>query len=222
MPMHSLRLKLLLMPAIALGFSLPGCLLGSKAVLPRHTAGNLKMLENPLAKIFGGGDKPKEPKGGALSQGFDTLLKDAPLPVKLAAGLMKPLVGALESAIEQSQEDADALLAEAQGALRADQRVTALLGTDVTIGSVFSTASSSSSINGKVQKSVNLQCQCAGSMGTGVVAISGRSDDKGNVSVDQLQVQAGGQVFAVQTLRGGPGGGAGASGSNGIIDVDVI
>ena len=46
-------------------------------------------------------------------------------------------------------------------------------------------------------------------------------DDKGNVSIEQLQVQAGGQVFAVQTLRGGPGGGAGSFG-NGVIDVDVI
>ena len=42
------------------------------------------MLENPLANFFGG-NKPEQQqqKGGALTNGVDALLKDAPLPVKV-------------------------------------------------------------------------------------------------------------------------------------------
>ena len=106
------------------------------------------MLENPLAKFFGG--EEKKPKGGALSTGIDALLKDAPLPAKLAANLAKPLVGALGEMIAEGQEDSDALLDSAASALARDSRVTALLGPDPQIGGVFSSASSN--MNGQTPK----------------------------------------------------------------------
>ena len=97
------------------------------------------MQENPLARIFGG-DKKK--KGGALTNGLDEVLKNAPLPVKLAAQLAKPLIGALETALEEGQADTDVLLTKAESALRRDARITQLLGDDVEIGSVFFSSSS--------------------------------------------------------------------------------
>ena len=173
------------------------------------------MQDNPLARFFGGEDKDKK-KAGPLTTGLDALTKDAPLPVKIALGLAKPLIGALETAISEGQEDADVLLDEAQNALRLDSRATALLGNDLEIGAVFSSASSN--FNG--QKSMQLQCQCAGSSGSGVVALRGESDGNGGMSISQLQLQAGGQSFEVPTLRGA-GGGRGAS-TGGVVDVDGV
>jgi len=107
------------------------------------------MQENPLARIFGGGDKKK--KGGALSNGLDEVLKNAPLPVKLAAQLAKPLIGALETLLEEGQADTDVLLTKAESALRRDARVTQLLGDDVEIGGVFMSSSSNiNSVGGQV------------------------------------------------------------------------
>ena len=180
------------------------------------------LLENPLANIFGGDKKKKQES--ALTTGFDALFKDAPLPVKMMAGLMKPLVGSLGAAIQESQADADELLQEAQNALRVDGNAAALLGANIQIGSVFSTSSSSSNINGQVRKMVMLQAQCAGTAGSGVVAIRGESDGRA-IQVASLQLQAGGQVINVPTLRGGGGGGMGGGsgvGTDGVIDVDVM
>jgi hypothetical protein len=152
-----------------------------------------------------------------------------PSQVKLMAGMMKPLIGGLAAAIQESQEDADQLLVEAQSALRADGRITSMLGQDVVVGAVFSTASSSSSMNGVTTKQLSLQCQCSGSSGaSGVVAIRGESDGSA-VRVVSLQVQAGGQVIDVPTLRGGGlgggmngmGGGTSGGGGGAVIDVDA-
>ena len=193
---------------------------GACARRPPRLAACVTMLENPLARIFGGGEK--KDKGGPLSTGLDAITRDAPLPVKLAVGLMKPLVGALEAAIVEGQEDADALLIEAQSALRLDNRATAMLGADIQTGAVFSSASSN--LNG--QKSIQLQCQCAGSSGSGIVSIRGESGSGGGseMSIVQLQLQSGGSVIDVPTLRGGGGRGASGGGSSSagdVIDVEV-
>ena len=187
------------------------------------------MLENPLAKFFGG--EEKKPKGGALSTGIDALLKDAPLPVKAMGALLKPLAQGLETMIEEGAADQDMLLAEAQSSLRADPRAASLIGEGASIDGVFSSSSSSSSINGVTKKMVMLQAQASGSFGSGVVAIRGEADG-GEVFVTSLQLQAGGQVVDVPTLRGGGGGGGfgggaprggGASvGNDGVIDIDVV
>ena len=111
--------------SMALAFAPPGLHVQPAARVLRTPAVS---MSNPLAKFFGG-DK-KEEKGGELSSqmtsGLDQLLKDASLPVKMMASLAKPLIGALGDALEESQANSDALLQEAQGALRADGRVTAL------------------------------------------------------------------------------------------------
>jgi len=179
------------------------------------------LIENPLAKLFGG-DKKAEPTGGALSNGVDSLLKDAPLPVKILGGLVKPLLSGLETALEEQAEASDALLSEAQSCLRADARVAELIGENVQVGAVFSSMSSSSSVNGMMQKSVQLQAQCTAAFGSGVVAIRGESEAD-RMRIRSLQFQAGGRVIDVPTIRGGGGGfgggGGATSGSDVVIDI---
>ena len=176
------------------------------------------MLENPLANFFGGNKPAEKERGGALTNGMDALLKDAPLPVKVLGGLMKPLVKGLENALEQQAEATDALISEAGSCLRADPRVTELLGEDVEIGGVFSSASSN--INGA--QSINLQAQCAGRIASGVVAIRGQTGADGQLGIASLQVQAGGRVIDVPTIRGGGSGmGSGGGGMGGGMGGDM-
>ena len=188
-----------------------------KALMPARSV--ITMQENPLAKFFGGDGKSKK-KGGALSNGLDELTRNAPLPVKLAVGMLKPLVGILETAIAEGQADADEMLFEAQNSLRLDSRATAMLGSDITIGPVFSSASSN--VNG--MKAMQLQCQCTGTAGTGVIAIRGSSDGTGKMRVETLSLQAGGRVIEVPTLRGGKsaGGRAGAASRGPVQDSDRV
>ncbi len=172
------------------------------------------MQDNPLANFFGGGKK-KPKKGGDLAKdGLDALLKDAPLPVKLIGGMLKPLAGMMGDMIAEGAEDANDLLAEAGSALRSDPQVRDLLGSDVEIGAVFS--SMSSNVNGV--KTMQLQAQCAGSKGSGVCAI--RGGGTGSAAVESIQVQVGGRVITVGSLRGS-GGGSSGGGADGVIDIEV-
>ena len=166
----------------------------------RHAA---VTMSNPLARFFGGEDKDKK-TGGVLTNGLDELLKDAPLPVKLAAQLAKPLVGALEVALKEGAEDSEVLLESAQSALQRDARVTALLGPDVQIGGVFSSASSN--ING--QKMIQLQFSISGGA-TG--ALRGETPSGGGApKLVSLQVSGGGQQFDVPVGLGSAGSSAGS------------
>ena len=202
-----------------------------RCLATRHAA--VTMSNNPLARFFGDKDKKDKKKGGALSNGLDELLKDAPLPVKLAAQLAKPLIGALEVALKEGAADSDALLESAQSALERDARVTALLGPDVQIGGVFSTASSN--MNG--QKTIQLQFSIGGGA-TG--ALRGESpQDGGAPKLVSLQVSGGGQQFDVPVGLGSAGSSAGSEGTrddssrnvrssrggggmgDGIIDIDA-
>ena len=199
------------------------------ATSSRHTAA--RMSKNPLARFFG--EKDNNSKGGALSNGLDELLKDAPLPVKLVAQLAKPLIGALETVLKEGAEDTEALLDAAQSALERDSRVTALLGPDPQIGGVFSSASSN--MNG--QKSVQLQFSLSNGA-TG--ALRGESPQGGGApKLVSLQVSGGGQQLDVPVGLGSAGGsarnegtrdsnrnsrsgaGSAGAGSGGVIDVDA-
>jgi len=177
---------------------------------------------NPLAKWFGG-DKKKEEKsaGGELVAGIDALLKDAPLPVKMLGGMMKPLVQGMGQMIAESANDAGELQDAALRALRMDSRAVAALGRDISSGGVFSTSSSSSSINGRTQKRIQLSFSVLGSGGQqGMATVLGTASDGSAIRIDQLQLQANGQVINVS--GGGGGGGNGGGGNDGVIDVEVV
>ena len=175
------------------------------------------VMNNPLARFNPFNPSPKEPES-ALTNGMDELLKDAPLPVKVLGGIVKPLIAGLGAALRESQAQSESLLQEAQGALRADSRVASLLGGDVVVGATFS--QSSSNVNGAV--SLALQCQLSGKSGEGVVSIRGQGGN-GDVYVTSLVVQVNGQQFEVPTLRGGGGGDvSGGAGDSGVIDIEVV
>uniref|UniRef100_A0A6T8BWP4 Plastid lipid-associated protein/fibrillin conserved domain-containing protein n=1 Tax=Prymnesium polylepis TaxID=72548 RepID=A0A6T8BWP4_9EUKA len=186
--------------------------LPSERLLPGACSTSRTSRPAALLDLFG--KKPKKEEG-ALATGLDALVKDAPLPVKLAVGLMKPLVGALESTMRESAADADDLLEEAGRRLRLDTR----LG-GAQLGRVFSTSSSSSSINGVTQKRINLQCELVGASGSlmGTAALQGATQPEGKVGLAALQVQlSDGRVLDVAGGGGGGGGGGGDA-----IDVEVI
>ena len=59
-------------------------------------------MNNPLARFNPFNPSPNEPES-ALTNGIDELLKDAPLPVKVLGGLVKPLIAGLGAALQESQ-----------------------------------------------------------------------------------------------------------------------
>eukprot|EP00327_Prymnesium_parvum_P000678 CAMPEP_0182839570 /NCGR_PEP_ID=MMETSP0006_2-20121128/23936_1 /TAXON_ID=97485 /ORGANISM="Prymnesium parvum, Strain Texoma1" /LENGTH=185 /DNA_ID=CAMNT_0024968727 /DNA_START=34 /DNA_END=591 /DNA_ORIENTATION=+ len=144
-----------------------------------------------LLDFLGGKKKPKREES-ALTTGLDQLLRDAPLPMKLAAGMLRPLVGALEGAMRESAADADDLH-----------------------------GSSTSTINGVTQKQITLQCDVIGPTGIpqGNALVQGGTLADGKLGITGLRVQLrDGRVVDV----GAGGRGSGRGGVDDVIDVDVL
>ena len=99
--------------------------------------------------------------------------------------------------------------------MQRDERVTALLGPDVSVGGIFS--SSSSNING--QKSLTLGVTVSGG---GSASLRGEAVPGGTVKLSSLQVSAGGQVIDVPVGMGAPPSSGSASSGGGVIDIDSV
>ena len=123
------------------------------------------------------------------------LAEDGKLPFglsNLAAGLAK----ALESVLDGAYPGQIALMEEAEAALRADERATQLLGSDLTLGEIDAKASMS------VTAGVQIMCECTGSRGAGTVTIGGArldEEDGGGLSLQLLRLESGNEdIYVVE------------------------
>ena len=198
--------RLLLLLSAAAALRLPP----QRLPTPRAAA---PCMQLQIPDPFGMFKPKKKESGGALSRGIDEVVRDAPLPVKMAASLLKPLAGALETAFQDQQADADELLYQAEAALRADSRVTTAFGAGVAPGAVFSSSSASSSMGGAARRTTTLQFQ----LGTGGVGLArGEGAEGERMQLVELRVRAGGSDFSVDIS------GSSMGGSGDVIDVDAM
>jgi hypothetical protein len=178
------------------------------------------MLENPLARFFGGG-KEKQ-RSSSLARSIDQVLEGAPLPAKLIANLLiKPLAGALETVLAENADDTQDLVDQAVRALRREPDVASALGVPsdgIEAGPIFSSMGGSTSINGRVSKSLQLQFQLTGGA---VAAVRGKGDEAGRMKLIDVQVRAGGRVMTVTGVGGADGGSRRGGGGDGVIDVEA-
>ena len=155
---------------------------------------------------------------------------EQPLPAKLLANLIiKPLASALEKVISEGADDANDLVEQAVRALQRDPDVAAALcmsADAIEAGPIFSSMGESSSINGRVSKSLQLQFQLGGA----VAAARGQGDEEGRMKLIDVRVQAGGRTITATAAGGGGGSGGISEGSRGgasggfdatIIDVEA-
>ena len=135
-----------------------------------------------------------------------------------------PLFGGMASALAEGRAETDALLRQAESACRGDARVTALLGSDVTIGGVF--GGDAVSVNGRKRLQVEVSLS-GGGQGVGQAVVRGESAPRGGggggggggVRLASLQVRAAGQVIDVQ-VAGGAAAGGGRGATSEVIDVE--
>mgnify|MGYP003685051411 CR=1 FL=1 len=216
------RLLLLVLSVGAAAFS-PGPLLTSPiAARSPRSVSTVVLLENPLAKFFGGNkNQEKEKTSSSLAKTIDQALVGAPLPAKILANvLIKPLAGALENTLRESAEDSDDLINQAVSALRRDPDVLAALGVSADVleaGPIFSSLGGSSNINGQISKNLQLQFQVVG----GAIAVArGQGDESGRMKLVDVQLRVGTRVMTVAGVGGASAGGRGGS-SGGVIDVEA-
>lgn len=139
-----------------------------------------------------------------ISGGLSDLLRDAPLPIRMIGGLVKPMISTVMSGlaetIAEQQETVSSLLSAAQRCLEEDDRVSQVLqgggSLPLRVSPPFSQSSSTSSINGQTMSRVELAFEVSGPVQSGVVRLSAS-----NGKITRLTLQAAdGRVLEVSTV----------------------
>jgi len=152
-----------------------------------------------------------------VNQAIDTLLKDAPLPFKLAAPFMKSVAGMVQTSLAESQSEIKEVVELTRQALSSDPQAKALLGSQIMCDAPFSSSFSSVDINGQVSKQIQLGFQVQGSSGSGTVAVSATNTGD-SVALGDVFLQCGmGKAIKVQTDLA-----PSSSDNDDIIDVEIV
>jgi hypothetical protein len=112
---------------------------------------------------------------------INTLLKDAPLAIRLLAKAITPLISSMAGAFAEQSASMAEILDQAQDLVNRDAYLAACLGAPVRLGPPFGQSSSSSNMNGQVSTQVRLQLPVLGgngSQGTAtILAVNGDIED---------------------------------------------
>ena len=144
-----------------------------------------------------------------ISGGLSELLRDAPLPVRAMGKLIQPLVSSAMSGLAETlaeQKDAvDAVLRAARNCLDSDPAVERALGTPLIVSPPFSQSSSTSTINGRTSRRMELVFNVQGSTMSAVARVSATSGgSNAPPTIEQLQLQtSNGRVLNVATTYTG-------------------
>lgn len=187
----------------------------------------------------GGGITKKEQTKQDVSSSIDTMLKDAPLGVRMMGKMVKPLissvVGNLAQAMEEQTQSMNDVLDNARNLIVRDGRAIEFLGEPIEVGSPFSQSSSSVSINGETRSSIQASVEVRGSRGSGVATISATDGQihtlnlnvaGRNISIDTIpSASADSWASSSQSFAGSKrsdGLGKNSRGDDNIIDVEFV
>jgi len=168
----------------------------------------------------------KEKAKDEFSNSIDTMLKDAPLGMKMFGQIMKPmvsgLVGGMAQAMEEQQEQMSEMLSDARNCIRQDSAAVQLLGGEpIELGSPFSQSSSTMSVNGESRTNLQASLEVRGSRASGVATIT-----SANGRIENLSLNVGGRNIQVDTTgrgrRSSYSGDSNNMGQNPIINEDGI
>jgi carbon monoxide dehydrogenase subunit G len=156
-------------------------------------------------KIFGSKEekaelaRKKEAKN-QVSGALDTMLKDAPLGVRMMGKMVAPIISSVASglsdAMAEQQRTTEEVMEDARGYLMGDPAVSGLLGEPIQMGAPFSQSSSTSSINGQTTTRIQLALPVTGSRTSGTVQIMATQN-----GIAQMQVDAGGRRLDVNLTK---------------------
>lgn len=137
-----------------------------------------------------------------LSAGIDTILKDAPLPVRMMGKMIAPIIGQVAGTMMETMEEqsrmVDQLMEDAKNLIIQDtDSCRELGGTPIQVGRPFNQSSSSMSVNGQTKSSIQAQFEVQGSTGSGIATIF-QQDGK----VSSLNLNINGRTFNID-VKGG-------------------
>jgi len=142
---------------------------------------------------------------------IDSMLKDAPLPIKALGGLFKGVASMAVKAVEGMAADSAAVVDAVERALKFSPEAVDALGDTIECGMPLST--SMSSVQGAAS-TANVQLPVTGSMGSGMVMAQATIDPAtSTVSLGSVSLRVGSRTIDVLASGGG------SVGDDDVIDV---
>jgi len=127
------------------------------------------------------------------------MLKDLPLPFRMAGRMMAPLLSNMAKEMAEQTRQVDDLLEEAQRRIANDSSLVQQLGEPLQVSKPFSQSSSTMVVNGKSSTKIQANFQVVGPYGSGVATMVGSERGIGSLSVNvngrNLSVGLGGSVY---------------------------
>lgn len=198
----------------------------------KKTTDKVKNLVPSFLKPKSSNLTQKEKAKNELSSSIDTMLKDAPLGVRMMGKMISPILssvaGNLAKAMEEQSKQMSDLLSDARMYIVSDSVVSQELGEPIEVGSIFSQSSSSMNVNGRTSSRINASFEVRGSRGS-VIASMDASDGK----ISNLLLNMNGRSVSInvtgmpkQTVSGsspkGRSSGSGGLKKNRVIDAEII
>jgi hypothetical protein len=150
-----------------------------------------------------------------VSSSIETMLKDAPLGIRMMGKMISPLISSAASnfaeAMEEQNRQISDILDDARMFIVSDKSATQVLGEPIEVGMPFSQSSSTTSINGKTRSSINASFEVRGNRGAGIATI-----EASNGNIDQMVLNVNGRNIYVD-VRGTATGRS----TKTIIDIDT-
>ena len=181
--------------------------------------GLLKTVFNGLAKVFGQDKKSIErrERRRQAETAIDKVFEGTGLVGGLLGTVMKGMGGLMAEMMEESANDLSSIQSKIVSSLSDDSACSSYLGEDIECSAPFQSSSSSSSINGVVNKSYAYVMQVQGRRNSGNVRVQASVASDGVTRITELVFQ--GSDGCVVNVRRIPGSSAA---SGGYIDVDPL
>jgi hypothetical protein len=155
-----------------------------------------------------------------ISSGIQSMLKDAPLAIRMVGSLVAPLLSSLTSAVQEQQRQTENLLDEARSFILSNENALSDLGEPITVQPPFSQSSSSVTINGKSSSQVVASFYVQGTRRVGVGKMVANEN-----GIQDLSLSVEGRTYSIPLTRSGAskfGIGKNRINQDNIIDVEFV
>merc|ERR1719437_140076 len=141
----------------------------------------------------------------SLSNNMNTLLKDAPLGIRMMGKLVAPLVSSMAETFREQSEIIGDVLYEAEELILGDDTARSVLGGTINVGAPFSQSSSSSSINGVTTAKIQASFPVQGEYSSGVATVVASSGGSGKPDIESLVLEVMGRRYSIGLIKSAGG-----------------
>jgi hypothetical protein len=172
----------------------------------------------------------KEKAKEEASSAIDTMLKDAPLGIRMMGKMVSPIIssvaGNMANALEEQSRQMNQMLDDARMYIVSDMSAIQELGEPIEVGSPFSQSSSNMSVNGKMSSSLNASFEVRGSRGSGVATMNATNGKIGSLALNingrNLKINVSGSPSKTTFGSSSSKQGSGIGKNRGFSDDDII